>query len=387
MRFVLPVVALATIPFLAACTSNTTDSSSAAGVGGPITVTSGDDSCDVSAERAPAGNLTFNVTNAGSEVTEFYLYSSDGKRIVGEVENIGPGLQGKLIVTADQGSYLTSCRPGMAGKGIRADFTVTEPPAGSQAPSEDAVLISRAQNQYRIWVQNQADRLVARTQRFVTAYQEGRDELARSLYPQARFPWESIETVAESFGNLDPKTDAREADLAQGQKWTGWHRIEKDLWPQRAKNYTQLSTQQRQFYGADLLKNVATVRDRIRSLTFTTDQIANGSSGLMEEVATGKVTGEEEYWSHTDLWDFAANVKGAEVAFEDVKPILETRDPDLARTLTQRFAAIDRLIDQQRIGDGYRLYTELSTAEIRRLADAVNALSEPLSHLTAAVLP
>jgi iron uptake system component EfeO len=387
MRFVLPVTALATIPFLAACTSNTTDSGGPAGVAGPITVTSGDDSCNVSAESAPAGNLTFNVTNAGSKVTEFYLYSADGKRIVGEVENIGPGLQGKLIVTADEGAYQTSCRPGMAGKGIRADFTVTEPPAGSKAPSEDAVLISKAQNQYRVWVQDQADLLVAQTQRFVTAYEKGDDDLARTLYPQARFHWESIETVAESFGNLDPKTDAREADLAKGQKWTGWHRIEKDLWPQRAKNYQPLSMKQRTFYGEDLLKNVTTVRDRIRSLTFTTDQIANGSSGLMEEVATGKVTGEEEYWSHTDLWDFAANVKGSEVAFEDVKPILEKRDPALAKTLTQRFAAIDRLLAEQKVGDGYRLYTDLSKAEIRRLADAVNGLSEPLSHLTAAVLP
>src|SRR5690242_1914393 len=132
MRFVLPVAALATLPLFAACTSNTTDSTGAAGAAGPITVTSADDSCNVSAETAPAGNLTFNVSNAGSKVTEFYLYSADGKRIVGEVENIGPGLQGKLIVTAGEGSYQTSCRPGMAGKGIRADFTVTKPPAGSQ---------------------------------------------------------------------------------------------------------------------------------------------------------------------------------------------------------------------------------------------------------------
>jgi iron uptake system component EfeO len=387
MRFVLPVAALASLSFLAACTSNTTDSSGPAGASGPITVTSGDDSCNLSAETAPAGNLTFNVINAGSKVTEFYLYSADGKRIVGEVENIGPGLQGKLIVTAGEGSYQTSCRPGMAGKGIRADFTVTKPPAGAQAPSEDAVLISKAQNQYRVWVQHQADLLVAQTRRFVTAYQKGDDAEARRLYPEARSHWESIETVAESFGNLDPKTDAREADLSKGQKWTGWHRIEKDLWPQRAKHYQQLGPQQRKVYGQDLLTNVTTVRDRIRSLTFTTDQIANGSSGLMEEVATGKVTGEEEYWSHTDLWDFAANVKGSEVAFEDVKPILEKRDPALARTLTQRFAAIDRLLAEQRVGDGYRLYTDLSRAEIKRLADAVNALSEPLSHLTASVLP
>jgi iron uptake system component EfeO len=387
MRFVLPLAALVTVAFLAACTSTTTDPDSPAGAGGPITVTSAEDSCEVSAATAPAGNLTFEVTNNGSKVTEFYLYSADGKRIVGEVENIGPGLQGKLIVTANEGAYQTSCRPGMAGKGIRADFEVTEPTGGSTAPSEDAVLISQAQNDYRVWVQKQADLLVTQTQRFVTAYQDGKDDEARTRYPRARFYWEAIETVAESFGDLDPKTDAREADLTPGQKWTGWHRIEKDLWPQRAESYTRLSTKQRAFYGDDLLANVTTVRDRIRSLTFTTDQIANGSSGLMEEVATGKVTGEEEYWSHTDLWDFAANVKGARVAFEDVKPILEKRDPALARTLTRRFAEIERLLAREKVGQGYRLYTDLSKAEIKRLADAVNALSEPLSHLTAAVLP
>jgi iron uptake system component EfeO len=387
MRVVLPVAVLVAVPFLAACTSNTTGSDGAAGAGGPITVTSSDGSCELSAASAPAGNLTFDVTNNGTTVTEFYLYSADGKRIVGEVENIGPGLQGKLIVTAEKGSYQTSCRPGMSGKGLRADFTVTKPAGGAKAPSQDAVLISRAQNRYRVWVQKQADVLVAQTRRFVTAYQAGHDDRARALYPVARTPWEAIETVAESFGNLDPKTDARKADLSQGQRWTGWHRIEKDLWPQRARSYAPLTRKQRTFYGDDLLKNVTTVRDRIRSLTFTTDQIANGASGLMEEVATGKVTGEEEYWSHTDLWDFAANVMGAKAAFEDVKPILDRRDPALAKTLTRRFAQIDRLLAEQRSGHGYRLYTELTRAEVKRLSDAVNALSEPLSHLTAAVLP
>jgi iron uptake system component EfeO len=387
MRFVLPLAAAATLPFLAACTSNTTDSSSSGGAAGPISVTSTDSSCDVSAETAPAGNLQFNVTNAGSEVTEFYLYSADGKRIVGEVENIGPGLQGKLIVTADEGSYQTACKPGMVGQGIRADFSVTEPAAGSPTPSEDALLISRAQNKYRAYVQRQANILLAGTQRFVAAYQSGRDDKARALYPDVRSHYEAIEPVAESFGKLDPELDLREADLTQGQPWTGWHRIEKDLWPQRDPSYHPLSTAQRQKYGQNLLGNTRVLQGKVSTLTFTTDQIANGSSGLMEEVATSKVTGEEEYWSHTDLWDFAANVEGAQVAFEDVEPILERRDPALARTLTQRFTEIDRLLARQKAGDGYRLYTELSKAEIRRLADAVNALSEPLSHLTAAVLP
>ena len=387
MRFVLPVAALATLPFLAACTSNTTDSSSAAGSGGPITVTSSDSSCEVSTAAAPAGSLQFDVTNSGSKVTEFYLYSADGKRIVGEVENIGPGLQGKLIVAADEGSYETSCRPGMAGDGIRAAFTVTEPAAGSQAPSEDAVLISRAQNKYRVYVQREANLLRAGTERFVAAYEAGQDAKARALYPVVRSHYEAIEPVAESFGKLDPELDLREADLEKGQQWTGWHRIEKDLWPQRDPGYHRLSEGGRRALATHLMTNTEALAHKIGTLTFTTDQIANGSSGLMEEVATSKVTGEEEYWSHTDLWDLAANVRGARVAFEDVRPILEERDPALATTITKRFAEIDRLLAQQESGHGYRLYTELGNAEIKHLANAVNALSEPLSHLTAAVLP
>ncbi len=266
-------------------------------------------------------------------------------------------------------------------------FTVTAPPKGSSAPSEDQVLISRAQNKYRTWVQRQSERLVVATRQFLAAYTAGNDDRARALYPTARSHYEAIEPVAESFGDLDPKMDAREPDVEPGTTWTGWHRIEKDLWPERDPKYHALSPAARAAMAADLMKNTRVLSQKIGTLTFTTDQIANGSSGLMEEVATSKVTGEEEYWSHTDLWDFAANVTGARAAFEDVRPILATRDPALEKTLATRFSAIHALLAQHRRGDGYVLYTELSRAEVKQLADAVNAVSEPLSHLTAAVLP
>ena len=44
------------------------------------------------------------------------------------------------------------------------------------------------------------------------------------------------------------------------------------------------------------------------------------------------------------------------------------------------------MLDKHRKGDGFKLYTELSTTELKELSDAVNALSEPLSKVTAAVL-
>ena len=134
------------------------------------------------------------------------------------------------------------------------------------------------------------------------------------------------------------------------------------------------------------MANTETLDKRIQKLEFTVDQIANGSRGLLEEVATGKVTGEEEYWSRTDLWDFQANVDGARVGYEGVRPILEQKDPDLAATLDTRFDELQTLLDAQRVGDGFTLYDDLTPEQVKELSDAVNALSEPLSHLTASVL-
>jgi iron uptake system component EfeO len=120
-------------------------------------------------------------------------------------------------------------------------------------------------------------------------------------------------------------------------------------------------------------------------MTFTTDQIANGARGLLDEVATTKVTGEEEYWSRTDLYDFQANVDGARVAYEGLRPILQQRDKTLDTQLDTRFTALQTLLDHQRSGDGFKLYDQVSKPDVKALSDAVNALAEPLSQLTAAV--
>ena len=395
MRLPLLVAALVAVPALAACTENAPSPGSGSGDSDAadartMTVSSTDDACDLSATQAPAGTLTFDVANAGTQVTEFYLLGEDGLRIVGEVENIGPALDRQLVVNAPAGRYVTACKPGMKGEGIRADFTVTESKDAQQVSADDQQLIEQAQANYGAYVQDQSDQLLVRTGQFVAAYEAGEDDQARAIYADARTHWERIETVAESFGDLDPKMDAREADLEPGQEWTGWHLIEKDLWPQRAREsaqgYTPLTDKQRKAYGDDLLANTRTLDKRIQKLDFTVDQIANGSRGLLEEVATGKVTGEEEYWSRTDLWDFQANVDGARVGYEGVKPILEQDDPDLAKQLDQRFAELQKLLDAQRVGDGFTLYDDLSADEVKALSDAVNALSEPLSRLTAAVL-
>jgi iron uptake system component EfeO len=363
----------------ASCTSNETADGS-----GALTVRSTSDACELSASEAPSGNVVFEVTNDGSEVTEFYLLADDGLRIVGEVENIGPGLTRNLVVQAGPGSYFTACKPGMVGDGIRAPFTVTD--SGAELATGDvAALLDTATEQYRLYVREQIAQLVDKTQQFAGLYVAGDDDAARALYPVARTHWERVEPVAESFGDLDPRLDLREADLEEGQTWTGWHAIEKDLWPP-ADGYTALTAAERTALAEQLVADTDELATRVQDLTYNPTQLGNGAKELLDEVATGKVTGEEEFWSHTDLWDFQANVDGARIAFEALQPALETKDPELAATLTDGFNDLQTLLDQYRDGDGFVLYTDLTDEQIRELAAAVNALGEPLAELTAAVV-
>jgi iron uptake system component EfeO len=58
-----------------------------------------------------SGPTTFKVSNKGSgDVSEFEILS--GKRIIGEVENVAPGLNGTFSLTLKPGTYSTLCPGG-----------------------------------------------------------------------------------------------------------------------------------------------------------------------------------------------------------------------------------------------------------------------------------
>lgn len=377
-----------------ACTPNASAGSSD-GASAGLTVTSTTDECAVSAATAESGPLTFAITNAGDQVTEFYLLAEDGLRIVSEVENIGPGISRDLVVNAQPGSYYTVCKPGMVGDGVgRAGFTVTDSGTAVAPSGDEQAQIDAAVTNYRAYVKDQVDQLVTGTDDFAAAYTAGNDDEARLLYPTTRMHFERVEPVAESFGDLDPRLDNREADLAEGEEWTGWHRIEKDLWPPADAGYTPLTQTEREAVAAQLVADTATLHAGIQDIELSLDQLANGAIALMDEVANGKVTGEEEIWSGTDLWDFQGNVEGARVLVDGLRDLLEAKDPDLATTLDADFDALAAELGEHRTSApdaaqrdiAYVSYGELSPEDVKALSDRVNALSEPLSRITATLL-
>ncbi len=341
---------------------------------GKIAVTATDTECKVEKTEVASGPVTFSVSNKGAKVTEFYVYAG-GDRIMGEVENVAPGLSRELIVELPAGTYETACKPGMIGKGIRGGFKAT----GEAKPLTDDAKLAQATQDYQRYVKSQTGALIDKTTEFVNAVKAGDIEKAKTLFPIARTYWERIEPVAESFGDLDPAIDAREADLEAGQEFTGFHKIEKDLWVSKDVSKSGPTADK-------LLADVKTIVEKSNSVQLSPLNLANGAKELLDEVATGKITGEEDAFSHTDLWDFAANLEGSRAAIAALRPVIEEKDAALAKTLEEKFAAAQAELDKHRNGDGWKFHNELSEGDLKTLADSINALAEPISKVAPLVV-
>jgi iron uptake system component EfeO len=358
---------------LAACGGGDSSSAGSDAAADDIAVAATDDACDVASSDLQAGVHQFTVTNTGSKVTEFYVYA-DGDRVMGEVENISPGVARELRVELPAGDYETACKPGMVGDGIRTALAVT----GEATTLNEDETLAQAGTDYQRYVQSQTGALVEQTTAFTDAVKAGDIEGAKALFPVARTYWERIEPVAESFGDLDPIIDGREGDQAEGEDFTGFHRIEKALW--ETGDISDMGP-----YADQLLSNVQQIATQANDVTLDPLQLANGAKGLLDEIATGKITGEEDRYSHTDLWDFAANLEGSEAAVQALRPYLEEADPELVGEIDERFAATEAELEQHRAGDGWQSYDQLTEEQLRGLSDSITALTESVSQVASVV--
>jgi iron uptake system component EfeO len=335
-------------------------------------VTASDTACTLAQSELSAGVIKFSVTNSGTKITEFYVFQ--GNKAVAEVENISPQTTRSFSVELAAGSYQGVCKPGMVGEGIKSSFTVS----GSAAALSADEKLASAVADYKEYVESQANLLAPKTKEFTDAIRAGDVAKAKALYPVARWYYESIEPVAESFGDLDPAIDAREGDVDPGTQWTGFHALEQHLWVSGDISKDKALADK---LDADVAKLV--------TLANTVDlkplEIANGAKELLDEVATSKITGEEDRYSHTDLWDIAANVTGVKAAVDALRPALTARDAALMSEVDEKYEVVEDLLDSSKVGDGYKLYTALTPADTKALSDAVSGLAEPISKVAAAI--
>jgi iron uptake system component EfeO len=315
----------------------------------------------------PAGPISFEIEGGSSKVTEMEIM--DGETVLGEQENLTEGLSGGFSLTLDAGNYTIYCPHGDEERGT---LTVAGNSKARGSAESDAAVAK-----YREYLEENTEERVAKTKPFVAAVVAGDVAKAKSLYTAARSPYERIEPVAESFGALDPRIDARENDVPASE-FEGFHRIEKALWEEdTTKGMAPVAKQ--------LQADVEELAQKVETVELQAVQIANGANELLGEVSASKITGEEERYSHTDLYDFEANVEGAEAAFEAVKPLLDKSKPELSGEIEADFRAVFAALQPYRRGNGFVSYTELTQADTRKLAQSIDTLAEKMSQVPAAI--
>lgn len=247
----------------------------------------------------------------------------------------------------------------------------------SAAPSTDGKTtndLTAEGEAYKAWVQQEIDELAKQTQKFVDALKANHVDEAKRLYPLVRMHYERTEPIAESFGDLDPRIDNREADLQAGETWTGFHAIEKILWQQNTTKGTEK-------FADQLLSDIKELAAKVPTAQVDGPMMVEGAVDLLNEISTSKITGEEEIFSKTDLYDFVANIEGAKKIFEILTPKISAKDPALVDTLNQRFATVEALLAKHKTEQGYVGYDKLTDADKKALAESVNQLGEPLAQM------
>lgn len=280
-----------------------------------------------------------------------------------------------ILPLAISALLLTACQKTEQKTDVAPAASATTNASAVTASAQSSVDLSKETAEYKAWVQTQIDSLLVDTQKFVALLEAGKLEEAKALYPKARMYFERSEPIAESFGDLDPRIDNREADLEPNEVWTGFHAIEKILW-------TQNTTKGTEQLGKQLIADVKELHAKIPTAEVTGDLMVQGSVDLLNEVSTSKITGEEEIFSHTDLYDFKANIEGAEKIFAILKPKIQAKNPALVTELEQKFGAVNQLLAKHQVGQqDYKSYKELTPADTKALAEAVNKLGEPLAQM------
>lgn len=215
----------------------------------------------------------------------------------------------------------------------------------------DNPLVLNAVAEYKAYATRQIDEGITLTRTFTDAVRAGDLAAAQAAYAPSRVPWERIEPLAGLVEEIDGAVDARVDDFASPDDpaFTGWHRLEYLLF---AQNTTEGAAPFADKLDADL----QTLKTQFATLEVPPVAVPVGAAELIEEVSSGKITGEEDRYSKTDLYDFNANLEGSRAAIERLRPALAQADPALLQRIDTGFADLDRSLAPLRDGDGWKLY-------------------------------
>jgi len=284
------------------------------------------------------------------------------------------------------GSGSTSGSGSVSGSGSLAEEDLTA--------STDDQQVLEGVDEYAGYVDDQVEQLRADTRVLTDAVRAGDLRAARTAYAPSRVSWERIEPVAGLVAAIDTAVDARVDDFAgvRDPDFTGWHRLEYLL-------FEQGTTRGGARFADRLDADLARLDRALDEATIPPAAVPVGAAELVEEVSLGKITGEENRYAKTDLWDFDANMDGSEAAIRALAPALEQADPELLAAIRNDFTELEATLRPYQRGSGWQLYclkndefpsprcdrVTVNPQAVATLQSQLGALSEDVSQVAGAL--
>lgn len=243
---------------------------------------------------------------------------------------------------------LAGCSSSDAGSGDESSASSSASETSTSAAAAPSPELQKAADDYKAYALAQSDELVKVVKVFTDAVRAGNLKAAQDAYAPSRQPWERIEPIAELVEDTDAKTDSRVDDFASvdDPAFTGWHRLEYLLFE---KNTTEGGAP----FADRLDADIANLQRELPKVDVKPIDVANGAAELIEEVSQGKLTGEEDRYSKTDLWDFDANLQGSQVAVDKLSGPLKDANAELLGKISAGFSQIFDTMRPLRQGDGW----------------------------------
>ncbi|MCU5773312.1 iron uptake system protein EfeO [Erwiniaceae bacterium BAC15a-03b] len=337
-----------------------------------VKISVNDKQCEPMTLTVNAGKTQFIIKNDSQKGLEWEILK--GVMVVEERENIAPGFTQKMTASLEAGEYDMTCGLLSNPKG---KLIVKDTGGKVNDGKPDVLQLVGPIAEYKVYVTKEVDQLVIGTKAFTDAVKAGDLDKAKALFAPTRQHYERIEPIAELFSDLDGSIDAREDDFekkAEDPNFTGFHRLEKAL-------FADNTTKGQEAFADRLYKDTLDLQTRINELAFPPGKVVGGAAGLIEEVASSKISGEEDRYSRTDLWDFRANVDGAQKIVNLLRPLLVKANPELLAKVDGNFKKVDTILDKYRTKEGYESYDKLTAADRNALKGPITSLAEDLSLL------
>ncbi len=351
-------------------------------------ITFGTTTCAPNWRPLRPGRQRFRISNDSSRSATVYLFDSASGRLLATVHDLASHTKRELATTLAAGvAYSWGCD--LQGYPEHVSDTERTPRAlqagGRPVAPVYIATLTPALDGYRTYVRHLLGRLQRQAGELLASSRSRNMARARTAWLSAHLTWLEIgqdDGAYGAFGELGQRIDGTAAGLVGGSRsgsFTGFHRIEYDLWRRRsltraAADTVELRRLIRTLAGRKLNSQLPASGAGMTNFTIRVHEV-------LEDALRDSLSADDDYGSDTDLASLAADVTATRKLLALLAPDLDPRAPALVATAGGELNTVSRAIDAARSGSDGRSMAALPERERQQIDADTGAAVETLARV------